>query len=220
MRSGAGTDNIVSNCRFSGNSAEISGGAIFIAYNTDLILTNCTLTGNSAQNGNALASYNVFGDLFLSNLKVTNCIIRGSNNEIWNDDGSSITISYSDIQNGQASVYDPYGVVIWGEGNIDADVIIVLGIPYGEPNDPNDDLWVDGDYHLKSEAGRWNPNSESWLIDDVTSQCIDAGDPLTPVMYEPHPRGYFINMGAYGGTEEASKSPFNSPYELDGEWEN
>jgi len=25
-------------------------------------------------------------------------------------------------------------------------------------------------------------------------------------MYEPHPRGYFINMGAYGGTEEASKS--------------
>jgi hypothetical protein len=68
---------------------------------------------------------------------------------------------------------------------------------------------VDGDYHLKSQAGRWDPNSESWVIDDVTSPCIDAGDPLTPVMYEPHPRGCFINMGAYGGTEKASKSPLN-----------
>jgi hypothetical protein len=34
----------------------------------------------------------------------------------------------------------------------------------------------------------------------------DAGDTLSPVMYELHPRGYFINMGAYGGTEKASKS--------------
>ena len=67
-------------------------------------------------------------------------------------------------------------------------------------------MWVDGDYHLKSEAGRWDPVSESWVIDNVTSLCIDAGDPNSLVGDEPAPNGDRINMGAYGGTAEASKS--------------
>lgn len=74
-----------------------------------------------------------------------------------------------------------------------------------EPNDPNA-VWIEGDYHLKSQAGRWNPMSQSWVIDDVTSLCIDAGDPNSPVGDEPVPNGGIINMGAYGGTAEASKS--------------
>jgi hypothetical protein len=72
-------------------------------------------------------------------------------------------------------------------------------------NDPNA-VWIDGDYHLKSQAGRWNPNSESWVMDDVTSPCIDAGDPNMPVGDEPEPNGGRINMGAYSGTAEASMS--------------
>jgi hypothetical protein len=59
---------------------------------------------------------------------------------------------------------------------------------------------------LKSEAGRWNPNTKTWVVDDVTSPCIDAGDPNIPVGDEPFPNGVRINMGAYGGTAEASKS--------------
>jgi hypothetical protein len=217
MRSGS--DDAVSNCIFSGNSAEISGGAIVTGYAGDLTLTNCTLTGNSAQNGNAIASYDILGDLFLNNLEVTNCIIWGRNNEIWNDDGASITISYSDLQGGQAGIYDPYSRVIWGQGNIDTDPLFADPGYWVDVNDPNiivepngaNAMWITGDYHLKSEAGRWDPNGESWVIDDITSPCIDAGDPLSPVMYEPHPRGCFINMGAYGGTAEASKSPCNCP---------
>jgi predicted outer membrane repeat protein len=216
----------VTNCLFSGNSAKIGGGIYNYSLGTKLILTNCTLTGNSARYGNAFASHNMYGGLFYGDLKLTNCIIWGSGNEIWNDVGSAIVISYSDIHGGQAGIYDPYGVVIWGKGNIDADPLFAdmghwvdVNDPnvIVEPDDPNNALWVNGDYHLKSEAGRWDPNNESWVIDDVTSPCIDAGDPLTPVMYEPHPRGCFINMGAYGGTKEASKSPFNCPYKLDGE---
>ena len=200
------------NCMFNGNTAGICGGAIYIGLYSDLILTNCTLTDNLAQNGNALASDEFFRDpSYPSNVELTNCIVWGRSNEIWNDDGSSITISYSDIQGGQAGIYDPYSRVIWGQGNIDTDPLFAEPGYWVDVNDPNNDLWVNGDYHLKSEAGRWDPNTESWVIDDVTSPCIDAGDPLTPVMYEPHPRGCFINMGAYGGTEEASKSPFNSP---------
>ena len=42
----------------------------------------------------------------------------------------------------------------------------------------------------------------------MTSPCIDAGDPMTPIGYEPFPNGGVINMGACGGTGEASKSYF------------
>jgi parallel beta-helix repeat protein len=215
--------NTVSHCTFSGNSAGICGGAIYIGLYSDLIITNCTLTGNSAPNGNALASDEFFRDpSYPSNVELTNCIVWGGGNEIWNDDGSSITISYSDIQGGQNGVHDPCNAIVWGQGNIEADPLFAdpghwanvndLNIVI-EPNNPSA-IWVNGEYHLKSEAGRWDPVGENWLTDDVTSPCIDAGDPLTPVMYEPHPRGCFINMGAYGGTEQASKSPFNCLYEM------
>ena len=72
--------------------------------------------------------------------------------------------------------------------------------------DPNND-----DYHLKSQAGRWDANEGRWTKDGVTSPCIDAGDPASPVGLEPFPNGGIINMGAYGGTAEASKSYFGEP---------
>lgn len=83
-----------------------------------------------------------------------------------------------------------------------------------------DPLFVDaanGDYHLKSEGWRWNESGESWTWDEVTSPCIDAGDPCSPLGDEPmsisrDPNNLFglnqrINMGAYGGTPQASMPP-------------
>ena len=83
--------------------------------------------------------------------------------------------------------------------------------PNGTSEDLSDDFWVEGDYHLKSQAGRWDPNSKSWIQDEVTSPCIDSGDPNSPIGHEPFPNGGIINMGAYGGTAEASKSYFDQP---------
>ena len=80
----------------------------------------------------------------------------------------------------------------------------------GNPNDLNA-FWVNGDHHLKSQAGRWDPNAGTWVQDDVTSPCIDAGDPMSPIGLEPFPNGGIVNMGAYGGTAEASKSYFGEP---------
>ncbi len=80
------------------------------------------------------------------------------------------------------------------------------------PDNTNDDFWVDGDYHLKSQAGRFDPNSQSWIADDVTSPCIDAGDPNSPLCYEPVPNSGRINIGAYGGTVEASMSLYDVNY--------
>jgi hypothetical protein len=67
------------------------------------------------------------------------------------------------------------------------------------------------DYHLKSQAGRCGENEERWTTDDVTIPCIDTGNPMTPIGAEPFPNGGIINMGAYGGTTEASKLYFGGP---------
>jgi hypothetical protein len=79
-----------------------------------------------------------------------------------------------------------------GEDNIDMDPLFV---------DPNN-----GDYHLLSKRGRFWPEHDIWVLDNVTSPCIDGGDPATDPSNEPMPNGARINMGAYGRTRYASMS--------------
>jgi unsaturated chondroitin disaccharide hydrolase len=128
---------------------------------------------------------------------VTNCIFWSNSasdgNQIALYNNSTIDIKYCDIGDGIADVYIESGcVLIWGAGNIDADPCFA---------DSNN-----GDCRLMSQVGRWDINTQAWIQDEVTSSCIDAGDPLSPVGDEPHPNGNRINMGIYGGTREASKS--------------
>ena len=134
---------------------------------------------------------------------VINCIIwdcpqpvtlTDSSNTDAEDQGSHITIQYSNIEGGQdgISISGRHSTLTWGNGNINTDPLFA---------DP--DI---GNFHLKSQAGRWDPNSESWVIDDVTSPCIDAGDPNSDWTSEIWPHGERINMGAYGGIQEASMS--------------
>jgi hypothetical protein len=61
---------------------------------------------------------------------------------------------------------------------------------------------------LKSAVGRWN--GSTWVTDDVTSPCIDAGDPASAYANEPAPNGGRINLGCYGNTVETSKSGTSS----------
>jgi hypothetical protein len=162
------------------------------------ILTNCTFSGNYG----GMISYHYWDDPnSVAGPVLTNCILwYNTPNEI----PQNSTVTYSNIQGG------------WeGQGNIDEDPLFANPGYWADVNDPNivvdepdfsNTIWVDGDYHLKSQSGRWDPVSQIWLIDDLTSPCIDAGDPNSPVGNEPEPNGGRINMGAYGGTTEASKS--------------
>jgi hypothetical protein len=63
-----------------------------------------------------------------------------------------------------------------------------------------------GDYHLLSERGRYWPRPDVWVLDKVTSPCIDGGDPNDDVLDEPMPNGGRIDMGSFGGTPFASMS--------------
>jgi len=177
----------LTNCMFISNSAETFGGGIRNSNGGSTILTNCTFTANSAQNGSALAcTADDGGSQSPCSLQVVNCILWDGGDQIRNDDSSIVAISYSNVQGG----LDRYPWL--GEGNIDADP------HFADPNR--------GDYHLKSQAGRWDPNSQSWLQDDLTSPCIDAGNPGSDWTAELWPHGARINMGAYGGTPQASMS--------------
>jgi hypothetical protein len=198
----------VTNCIFAGNRAlglppdpkqPSIGGAILTSTIT---LTNCTFDGNWAEFGRA-----IFGSRVSA--QASNCIFWGSEDLIYCDHlAPPMDVRYSNIQHG------------WpGEGNIDTDPCFVRLGRWADPDDPNraaepndpNAVWVDGDYHLKSQTGRWAPASKSWVKDDVTSPCIDAGDPNSPIGQEPFPNGGRVNMGAYGGTAEASKSYFGEP---------
>jgi len=209
------------NSLFTGNASQ--QGCSIQSYECNLTLTNCTINGNATKiydggiSGSSQDNQDTSGalpglpddeiqnfDPNPSHIECTNCIIWDDVNSIRNNDGSTIIISYSNIRDG----FD-------GEDNISEDPLFVSPGNWADINDPNiivgpnnpNAVWIDGDYHLKSQAGRFDPNIGNRVIDDVTSPCIDAGDPNSPVGDEPEPNGGRINMGAYGGTSEASMSP-------------
>ncbi len=181
---------------FRENDARQYGGALFVVSPGEI--TNCLLLKNTARtwaaicdpSGQIAIAHCVFvqnesqtGGVLRTNSTVSNCILWGNVPSGISSPANSV---YSFIQDG-----------IEGEGNID-----VTANPNPLFADPNN-----GDYHLKSQAGRWDTLVGAWVLDDVTSPCIDAGDPNSDYSLEPLPNGGRINIGVYGGTHEASKSP-------------
>jgi predicted outer membrane repeat protein len=187
----------INNCTLCSNTAGGDGGGVYSGgYTSWVTITNSVLWDNTAANGNEMAVDYEYDE-----------------GACW---PSTITVSYSDVQGGAGEVYTPECAILnWGPGNIDIYPLFFKKDYewYLDPNntstDPNDDFWnlmtVEADYHLKSRSGRWDPNTESWVYDPNTSPCVDAGDPNSDYWAEPWPNGGRINMGAYGGTAEASR---------------
>jgi hypothetical protein len=203
------------NCLFVGNRAfdrgtrsdqtwfPGTGGAVSHPYSMEALhFTNCTFHENCASFGSAVYTSDGWPDF-------RNCILRGPASLIRSDPYEQPPqVAYCNVEGG------------WpGAGNIDVDPAFTTPGYWADPNDPNrpgdpndpNTVWVDGDYHLESQAGRWDPTTDSWVIADVTSPCVDAGDPNSPIGEEPFPNGGRVNMGAYGGTAEASMSPEAGP---------
>lgn len=107
-----------------------------------------------------------------------------------------------------ANVPDNFaGGAVGGGGSISVDPLFVNAGSWDDHNGfPANFEWLAGEYHLLSEEGRWDPNIQQWTQDIVTSACIDTGDPSDDIGIEPNPNGNKINIGAFGGTQEASKS--------------
>ncbi|MHC4740459.1 MAG: choice-of-anchor Q domain-containing protein [Planctomycetota bacterium] len=180
------------NCAFTRNFAGTRGGAIdsVVLFN-DLIMTNCTFAGNEAgERGGGVFQQDGSEAVF------TNCILH--DNSAY--EGPQVALSnakasfnYSCVQGGEGDVFlRNTSSVEWGPGNMILDPCFADALG--------------SDYHLKSQAGRWEANEGRWTTDEVTSPCIDAGDSNSVWMAELWPHGKRVNMGAYGGTAEASMS--------------
>jgi hypothetical protein len=203
---------VLANCLIAGNRASYDGGGVLCAG--DFAIVNCTISGNRASRYGYGGGICVMGSRSDHGV-LRNCILwantAGACDQIFRGFAASILganrleVTYCTIQDEQprSCLYSPQG-----HWTSDDPIFANPGYwdPNGTPDDPNDGFWVEGDYHLKSQAGRWDPISENWVKDDVTSPCIDTGDPNNPIGEESEPNGGRVNMGAYGGTAEASKS--------------
>lgn len=63
------------------------------------------------------------------------------------------------------------------------------------------------DAHLLSSGGYFTNDGTEHQSETAVSDAIDRGDPASPIGAEPEPNGGIINIGAYGGTAQASKTP-------------
>jgi len=178
----------VSYCTIYGNDAGSAlGGGVLCTQGANPEVIGCTIVRNKAGQGAGVVSVD-------SEPSLINCIIafnEGNGVQALPDDAMGF-IHYCNVFGhpsgiNYAGVDDPTGE----HGNISEDPL------FGDA--------AHSDYHLKSAAGRWHYGS--WVNDDVTSPCIDAGGAGISVGDEPTPNGGRVNMGAYGGTEHASKSP-------------
>jgi hypothetical protein len=183
---------VISHCLISGNMATAANGAVIVCRDSKARFINCTISGNRAGAGGAVLSFAESRAVVLNSI-------------IWGNDGYALAVEsglppqilYSDIERGGS-----------GPGVLDLDPL------FAEPGhwqdngtpDPNDDTWVEGDYHLQSRQGRLDPKVGAWVLDPASSPCIDTGNPESPWYPEPQPNGDRVNLGAYGGTWQASLS--------------
>ncbi len=190
----------LSNCIFVGNWSKERHGPSFrnagavMAEGLITQVSNCTFVSNRGQPG----AINLEAGTSLTNCIVWDCPSAFEGLFI----GSGGTITFSDVEGG----YE-------GLGNIDIDPCFVDPGYWDAndiPDDETDDVWVAGDYHLKSQAGHWDSQNQDWVLDETSSHCIDAGDPNSPIDAEPFPNGAYVNLGAYGGTAQASRTSFDS----------
>ena len=180
-----GSSPTIRNCLIVGNLCDGPYGAIIYCQDSSPVFENLTVHGNNADSTGAAFRF------IDCNSVISNSILWGNApGEIVVESGHDPLVSYSDV------------LGTWpGPGNIEVDPEFALPGFWTV-----DSTWIPGDYHLLSEIERWDPNSLTWIADTLTSPCIDAGDPNSPYVHEPTPNGQRINMGVYGGTDQASAS--------------
>ncbi|MCE9616089.1 MAG: right-handed parallel beta-helix repeat-containing protein [Lentisphaerae bacterium] len=185
----------IRNCVFAGNTTvNYDGAGLQISGAPGTQVLNCTITGNTAKRqGGGIQVYDASAQ---APVILRNCILwdnhtlqanDGGGSEICVQNGGRMTLSYSDVDQGTPWLYERGGGVLTQ----------LAGILSADPLFANS---AGGDFHLKSASGRWTP--AGIVIDEVTSPCIDAGDPADPcgdLLGDPCP----VDMGAYGGTVQA-----------------
>ena len=142
-----------------GNSAESGGGIAWRGCSSTV--SNNTVTGNNATYGGGICSY------YDGAPSLVNCIVWGNTAANGGqiaatytpDHPASVTVSYSDVEGGQACAYvEPGSTLIWGAGNIDANPFFVGANDGRGPDDvagTDDDDYHLGDGSPCTDVGYW-----------------------------------------------------------------
>lgn len=197
-----------------GNYAPSYGGGVFIdegaaaQMQNDLVVYNTTKEGIGG--GVALDD----GTPGPSHLEMRNCTVAFNNAGVGADPSSRGGNGIFVDSNSFADIRDS---LFWGNGGDDfyvregSDLALTWSLSQevwpGTGNLSANPLFADhaaGDFHLRSQIGRYLPSLGSWVVDTQQSPAIDAGDPTSPFGSEPQPNGGRVNIGAFGNTAEAS----------------
>jgi len=136
------------NCLFSGNKGT-TGGGVFNADGAKPNFKNCTIAGNSAtSNGGGIYSTGS-GAIPV----ITNCIIYGNSNGIFNSTSASATVTYSDVQYVASDGDTDYSS---GTGNLNLDPLFTTSPLYSTAP-----FTIGGDYTLQSTSPVINAGSNS-----------------------------------------------------------
>ncbi len=209
------TPEVMVNCTLAGNTAKNDGGALFCYLNTSATITNSTILDNTASRGGGVHCRNN------SEATINNCILWANSapqgKEIGISETSTVTVSYSDVRNGEPLVYVESGSTLnWGAGNIDENPMFVdagsgdyrLWSPLSPCIDAGDngavppditDLDGDGD---TTEPTPLDLDGNPRFVDDCHTQ--DSGVPDSQ-----HPKLPIVDMGAY------EYQPFDMDYDGD-----
>ena len=181
-----------------GNRSSNDGGGLYGCRND---IYNNTIVGNIAV-GNGGALFNCTGSVRNNIIVFNQAGFIGGIYGVCNNSYNTFWYNNIDEHLGGGAMWGPGDIIVQPSFAIDG----YWSDPCNTPGDSTDDVWVNGDYHLKSEVGRWDPNGPFWVIDSKSSQCMDIGDPNSDWTAELWPHGKGINTGAYGGTAQASMS--------------
>lgn len=206
---------LIRNCAFISNTCNGDPGGKSDGGGIDLVtcsyrIENCTLYDNfTGRRGGGIKLYGGTAE----NYVIKNCILW--NNRTSTSDPDPLTSNGGwelAVQQDSESVplylvmsytdWTPVGkdkVYYYYRDNVRKEVLI--DVMEADPSFADASAF---DFHEKSWAGRWE--NGVWAYDETNSPCIDAGDPASAFAVEQPNNGGRINMGAYGNTEEASRS--------------
>jgi hypothetical protein len=232
----SGLTNVI-NCTITANLADNTGGAIHCWSDGIAIIKNSILWANSAangaeiglqENGSVFVSYcdieggqtGVYDPCgFLSwgngNIDSDPCFGLFSTNEnpnLWDFHLKSVSGRWN-------STF--YKIDLSRDGLINLVEFVRMANVWMQQGDRPEDFDNSGivdwyDVELFAQYYLANSIEDSWIMDSLNSPCIDAGDPNSDWMAESWPNGNRINLGAYGGLCEASKSGNIADFDING----
>ena len=195
--SGINALNTIENCLFRGNQMDgANGAAVSIEHSTlegRTEIANCTFTANANATDNGCTGVKGVKGQFV----VRNSIFVGNGVDFVDSANSAFDIDYTLLADNTGATCS----FVNGASKLGASMV------YGDPLFAATD-----DCHLLSEAGYFDSEgSLHYAAAGVRSPAIDAGDPASDYSRESAPNGGCVNLGRYGNTAEASRTPSASP---------